>query len=133
MGSAVKKFQLYPDVRGYVSLIIQPTVQTGLVDSLGRPIFEGGLTIEDIQDAVESAIKVGHFEIARDIMRRHGLHVCIQCGSRISEDNETGFCRKHVCAHCGRPILKDHEADSACCSRCGPRMYMNGIINRDVQ
>ncbi len=113
--------------------LIAPATTSGLVDPLGRPIFEGGLTLDDILDAVESACKVGHYHLARDIMRRHGMHVCIQCGSRISQDNETGFCHRHVCASCGRPVPKDHDAGSAYCARCGPRTYVQGIINRDVQ
>jgi hypothetical protein len=88
------KLKLVPDVRVYSSLIIQPERQTALVDPLGRPIFEGGLTIEDIQDAVESAIKVGDYVLARDMMKRHGLHVCIQCGEPVPENNTSGFCQK---------------------------------------
>jgi DNA-directed RNA polymerase subunit RPC12/RpoP len=118
--------------RGY-KILVEPTTHTGLVDPRGRPIFEGGLTVEDIQDAVASAIKVGHFEVARDIMRRHGMHVCLQCSEPIPEDNTTGFCIRHTCASCGGPVPQDHEATSAYCTRCGPRVYMNGIINRDVQ
>jgi hypothetical protein len=124
----------YRDVyRSILRPIIEPTGRSGIVDSLGRPVYEGGLTIEDIQDAVESAIKVGHFKIARDIMRRHGMHVCIQCGSRIAKDNETGFCHRHVCASCGEPVPKNHEAGSAFCAKCAPRMYARGIFTRDVQ
>jgi len=66
--------------------VISPTTQTGLVDAHGRPVYEGGLTVDEIVDAATAAASVDNFDLAREIMRRHNLNLCLICRRPVEGD-----------------------------------------------
>jgi len=97
-----------------------------LYDSLGREVYEGGLTHEDVRDAIQAAALANDFQLAHDIAERHGWrNCCLSCASPALSTanyvNAQGSWR--VCTACDdklRPRFSD------------AKMMLNGLIKRDV-
>jgi hypothetical protein len=98
-----------------------------LFDAYGREVYEGGLTHDDIRDAIQAAALADDFKLAYEIAERYGWNnVCLSCAAvfpTVADLERYGHWP--VCAPCKVRLEPLNFSDT--------RLYMQGLISRDVQ
>ena len=94
-----------------------------LFDAQGRPIYPGGITRDDIRDAIQAAALVDDFATAQDIADRYGLdEICLNCGEKQASET---YLKWRICKECGTERLERLNFSDT-------KIFTYGLIHRNV-
>jgi len=101
---------------------------TTLYDAYGRPVYPGGITVDDVHEAIRAALLADDRDLAHEIATRYDIEQCVFCGDpepTLTQLPQWG-CTKMLCDRC---------VALATAARSGAdlHLYLNGLIRRDVQ
>jgi len=105
-----------------------------LYDAYGRVLYEGGLSREDIRDAIQAAALADDWRLADEIATRYGWDdICRKCAiepattgitvERIQVQDSTVVSEAAVCGACEEQLRPKFSE---------MRSYMHGLIHRTV-
>jgi hypothetical protein len=98
-----------------------------LYDANGCEVYEGGLTHDDIRDAIQAAALASDFKLAYEIVVRYGWrNICLNCASVPAEELCQEIGGWPVCTPCKEKLAPVDDFSDV-------RFYAQGLIRRDVQ